>query len=242
MVIINGDTGINTIQDGTVTSSDLATSIVLTGVPTAPTATVGTNTTQLATTSFAYGAMGNLGGQQAPGASFTLTQANSGKMQVATAAITFTLPPINTIVSGSVFILKAGIGTSTIALNGNGSELSRLTILQGETVALQSDGGSYYRLLYRSSDFSSSLSSFGYSYMPNGLFIQWGAYTPAAANTVYAVNFPIAFPNNVFICLSNPDNNGTTVTTSQCNYASKSQLNLISNTANITLFWIAIGN
>ena len=52
MVIINGTTGIDTIQDGTVTSSDLATSIALTGVPTAPTATSGTNTTQIATTAF----------------------------------------------------------------------------------------------------------------------------------------------------------------------------------------------
>jgi hypothetical protein len=52
MVIINGDTGINTIQAGTVTSSDLATSIALTGTPTAPTAAPGTNTTQLATTAY----------------------------------------------------------------------------------------------------------------------------------------------------------------------------------------------
>jgi hypothetical protein len=52
MVIINGDTGIDTIQDGAVTSADLVTSIALTGTPTAPTATVGTNTTQLATTEF----------------------------------------------------------------------------------------------------------------------------------------------------------------------------------------------
>jgi hypothetical protein len=52
MVVINGDTGIDTIQDGKVTSSDLATSIALTGTPAAPTAPVGTNTTQIATTAF----------------------------------------------------------------------------------------------------------------------------------------------------------------------------------------------
>ena len=52
MVIINGTTGIDTIQDGKVTSSGLATSIALTGVPTAPTAPMGTNNTQLATTAF----------------------------------------------------------------------------------------------------------------------------------------------------------------------------------------------
>jgi hypothetical protein len=57
MVIISGDTGINTIQDGTVTSSDLATSIALTGTPTAPTATARTNNTQLATTAYVDGKM-----------------------------------------------------------------------------------------------------------------------------------------------------------------------------------------
>jgi hypothetical protein len=57
MVIISGDTGINTIQDGTVTSSDLATSIVLTGVPTAPTATAQTKNTQIATTAYVDGKM-----------------------------------------------------------------------------------------------------------------------------------------------------------------------------------------
>jgi hypothetical protein len=56
MVVINGDTGIDTIQDGKVTSSDLVSSIALTGTPTAPTAAAGTNTTQLATTAFAMGA------------------------------------------------------------------------------------------------------------------------------------------------------------------------------------------
>jgi hypothetical protein len=57
MVKIDGSTGIDTIQDGDVMSADLATSIALTGIPTAPTAPAGTNTTQLATTAFAYGSL-----------------------------------------------------------------------------------------------------------------------------------------------------------------------------------------
>jgi hypothetical protein len=242
MVVINGDTGIDTIQNGKVTSSDLADSIALTGTPTAPTGAVGDSSTKIATTAFVYNTMGNIGGQQAYSASYTLTQANSGKMQIATAAITFTLPPANTIVNGSIFILKAGVGTSTIALNGNTSEINRLTILPGETVAIQSDGGSYYRLLYRSSDLPSSLGGSGYSYMPNGLLVQWGGYTPANANTIYTINFPIAFPNNVFMCLSNPNNNSTTVTTSQVFNQSKTQIQLVGNTAGIGIFWLAIGN
>jgi hypothetical protein len=52
MVKIDGNTGVDTIQNGMVMSNDLATSIALTGTPTAPTATPGTSTTQLATTAF----------------------------------------------------------------------------------------------------------------------------------------------------------------------------------------------
>jgi hypothetical protein len=55
MVVINGDTGINAVQDGTIASSDLATSIALTGVPTAPTPAPGTNNSQIATAAYVDG-------------------------------------------------------------------------------------------------------------------------------------------------------------------------------------------
>lgn len=47
-----GTTGESTFVDGSIQSVDIAGSIALTGVPTAPTASAGTNTTQLATTAF----------------------------------------------------------------------------------------------------------------------------------------------------------------------------------------------
>jgi hypothetical protein len=238
-------TGTGSVSIGTTIASTKFAPVVspaLTGTPTAPTATAGTSTTQLATTAFVTATMGNFDTQQASSVSFTLAQIDTGRLTVATAPITFTLPPVNTIVSGSTFMLKASAGTAAIALNGNSSDISRLTILQGETVALQSDGGSFYRLIYRSSDLPSSLSTIGYSYMSNGLLVQWGYYTPPNANTLYTISLPIAFPNNAFIALSNPNNPTTTVATSQCNTSSNTQLNLISNTANVILFWIAIGN
>jgi hypothetical protein len=82
----------------------------------------------------------------------------------------------------------------------------------------------------------------GYQILPSGLIIQWGKYAAANANTLYTINYPINFPNNVFIALSNPDNNGTAVSASQCNAKSTSQLELISNAANVTVYWAAIGN
>ena len=108
----------------------------------------------LATTTFVNTSMGNLGTQtgRLP-VSFTLTQSNAGKMQMCAGGITVTLPPINTIVSGSCFILKH-MGDSpytpvTIAVNGNSLESVSLKIVADETLILQSDGGSYYRVVSR---------------------------------------------------------------------------------------------
>ena len=53
-----GTTGESTYVDGSIQAVDIAGSIALTGVPTAPTATRGTNTTQMATTEFANAAGG----------------------------------------------------------------------------------------------------------------------------------------------------------------------------------------
>jgi hypothetical protein len=50
--IANDSVTVNKIADGSVTSAKIADSLSLTGVPTAPTAAVGTNNTQLATTAF----------------------------------------------------------------------------------------------------------------------------------------------------------------------------------------------
>jgi hypothetical protein len=95
MVVISGDTGINTIQDGTVTSSDLATSIALTGIPTAPTAIAGTNTTQLATTAFVTSSPTFTGTPTAPTATagikntqIATTAYVDGKMVLGTSVVT----------------------------------------------------------------------------------------------------------------------------------------------------------
>ncbi|MCX6062240.1 MAG: hypothetical protein NT103_08335 [Campylobacterales bacterium] len=98
--------------------------------------------------------VGSLGQQSGIlSASFTLAQSHAGKMQVCTPGITVTLPPINTIASGSCFILK-NVGGSpytpvTIAVNGNGLESVSLKIVPNEILILQSDGGSTYRLVSR---------------------------------------------------------------------------------------------
>ena len=56
-VIVDNAITVNKIASGAVTSVKLADSLALTGAPTAPTATAGTNTTQLATTEFVTSGM-----------------------------------------------------------------------------------------------------------------------------------------------------------------------------------------
>lgn len=144
--------------------------------------------------------VGSLGAQGAHSTSFTLTQAMAGKLQVLTAGgLTITLPAINSITSGSCFILRNGAATSsTIALNSNTGDIDRLTILPNETFCIQSDGASHYRLVYRSQNLPSIIGNSGYSYMPNGLLMQWGTYTGtiAAGGGTLNVTTPIAFPTN----------------------------------------------
>jgi hypothetical protein len=95
--------------------------------------------------------IGSLGMQSgAIPTSFTLTQAHAGKMQVCNGGITVTLPTVNTTTSGSCFIIKnGGVGLIIIALNGNNIESPSLRITGGETLVIQSDGGSYYRTVSR---------------------------------------------------------------------------------------------
>lgn len=119
---------------------------------------------------------GNLGTQSdAITTSFTLTQAHAGKMQVCINAITITLPAINTIISGSCFIIKNGIiDNVTLNLNGNTIEDTYSTkVTGGETLVIQSDGGFFYRVVSRTSrtpmyeDQSTSL-SYNVTYQADG--------------------------------------------------------------------------
>lgn len=97
--------------------------------------------------------IGNFDTQGVSSVSFTLTQAMAGSLQVVTTGgAIVTLPAINTIVSGSLFIIKnAAVAPISISLNGNSSDLTSLLVSGKETICIQSDGSSYYRLIYRTS-------------------------------------------------------------------------------------------
>ena len=100
---------------------------------------------------------------------FTLDNTYKNKLLVCENGITITLPTINTIKSGDLFyITNSGLEPLTLALNGNSTNLNTLKVTCGETLVIQSDGGSYYRCISRNSipiyDFDINLTtSLGYN-------------------------------------------------------------------------------
>ena len=90
--------------------------------------------------------------------------------------------------------------------------------------------------------FTASISGNGYQKLASGIIIQWGSYTPAAADTVYDVTLPITFPNTGRVLVVSPSNDSTTVVSGQGYFASTSTIGLIGSAANVTLDYIAIGN
>lgn len=100
---------------------------------------------------------------------FTLDNTYKNRLLVCENGITITLPTINTIKSGDLFyITNGGLEPLTLALNGNSTNLNTLKVTGGETLVIQSDGGSYYRCISRKStpiyDFDTNLTvSLGYN-------------------------------------------------------------------------------
>lgn len=93
---------------------------------------------------------------------FTLDNTYKNRLLVCENGITITLPTINTIKSGDLFyITNGGLEPLTLALNGNSTNLNTLKVTVGETLVIQSDGGSFYRCVSRKStpiyDFDTNL-------------------------------------------------------------------------------------
>lgn len=131
----------------------------------------------------------------------TLDATHKNKVLLCGGTFNITLPTVGTIKSGDLFIIdNIGTGTLSLVTNGNNTDLSRLTVLAGEVLILQSDGGSFYRFISRSKDFASNISaSAGYTYLPNGMLMQWGgSFTNIAPGGTLNITFPIAFPNDTF--------------------------------------------
>lgn len=215
------DDEFNAIATAIATKPD-SNSPTLTGIPLAPTATAGTNTTQIATTAFVTNVTSTLG-----------TMATQNKTAV-------------DITGGTVVgitdlaVADGGTGVSTLAANavvlGNGTN-SVQTVAPGTSGNVLTSNGTTWTSA--ALNFDKSLTSTGYQKLPSGLIIQWGTGTANGS----AVNFAISFPNSVFSAtVSGAGSSGNSVDNLQVSLLSNSQIRAAQvNGGSYTYYYIALG-
>jgi len=199
-----------------------------TGVPTAPTATAGNNTTQLATTAFvttAVGTLGTMASQNANDVAITggdiLADAlsctgglflgnNTGSQDVnieighnrtadGNAYIDFHSALISAGGTGDYDLRIIRIaGANENAFFQNVGTGSIIFNTNGTTRMTLNSAGITGDLAPNFTGSNQSLGANGYQKLPGGLIMQWGTTGNISPNNSVAVTFPIAFPNAVY--------------------------------------------
>jgi hypothetical protein len=119
------------------TKADLA-SPTFTGTPAAPTASPGTNTTQLATTAFVAAATSTLG---------TMSTQNANNVNITGGAITGATLNASNLTSGTTAVARGGTGANTLAANnvilGNGTSAVQTVAPSTSGNVLTSNGSTW---------------------------------------------------------------------------------------------------
>ncbi|MDT3419626.1 phage-related tail fiber protein [Pseudomonas protegens] len=182
----------------------------LTGIPTAPTAAQFDTSKALATTEFVQRAIGGFGRAFSYGSAGQVIQPSqvNAHINVFGACNSLTLPLLDSVPVGSVIGIGASSlscsilrqGTDTIFLNSALAPASSITVNDGESVSLVSNGtqwiASGVAMLKHAASFAASLAPAGYQRLPGGLILQWGSAVSAGGATGnWNAVFYIAFPN-----------------------------------------------
>lgn len=153
----------------------------------------------------------------------TLTAASAGQFAVVSISGggTITLPSAAAFASGATITFQANGANQTIARAGSdliymnsGTTVTSLTLGDGDTLTLVSNGGSNWsafsgsKQIGYSAAFGSSLGVNGYQKLPSGLIVQWGQVNTSAGGDT-AVTFPIAFPSIGYSLVGSVFNNTT---------------------------------
>lgn len=87
----------------------------------------------------------------------------------------------------------------------------------------------------------------GYTYLPNGLILQWGTTTSISSEGTLAVTLPVTYANSVLSAYSTPNRNtnvGGGVNSTYCYVDSTSQITIVNDGyvgGTTTVFWFTIG-
>jgi hypothetical protein len=135
--------------------------------------------------------------------------------------------------------LSGGAG-SALAVNVDGSTIT----ITGDALGVPDSGIPFAKLL--STDWTSSKAATGYTKLPNGIYIQWGAIASIASGTNTAQTFPVAFPAACFQVVAGITGNGAilTTTTGQWGVSSTSTTGFTLNnrtSSALTFNYVAVG-
>ena len=169
----------NNIATAVATKADIV-SPTFTGVPAAPTATAGTNTTQVATTAFVGTAVSNAVTAYDTALTVSTSQiedgaVTAGKLASGAAVSNIGYTPV-----------QQGTGTGQL---GNSVKIG----WSGTQLKAQVDATDMGAFVMQSAFTDHSLSGNGYQKLPGGLIMQWGSFSQTGTST--SVSFPISFPN-----------------------------------------------
>ena len=92
-------------------------------------------------------------------------------------------------------------------------------------------------------DFRSSKSQNGYTYLPNGLILQWGVAINVGGNSTQSVTLPITYPNAIWMTQATA---GTTANINEPVYSYSQTTSSItvrnSSSTTVNIYWFTIGN
>lgn len=143
-------------------------------------------------------------------ASGALTPADIGKgVFISTAGITVQLPLISNVPVGAAFHFTSGVRFTIQSLGSdlidNLTSSSSLLVAAGNFTLIATATGWGVSIGYSKNVQASA----GYSYLPNGVLMQWGTSVVASDGSGQAAfPFPIGFPTNVFTTIGSIGDNG----------------------------------